>query len=255
VEKYKIPLIASLVAVAVTATMDFTGLIMFSALPLIIITIIFWRLFRLSKQEIGLKFGKIKYYGFALLYPAIVLGASALLAYIMNDFHVSDADWSKTRLKITAASTVGIIMVLITEEGFFRGWLWGALKKCGLKSNSVLYVTSIVFVVWHISAVTSGTEYGLPWNQVPVYLVNATLLGLNWGLMRSISGSVILPAVSHAIWNGFTYELFGFGEKMGALGISDTGFYGPEVGFLGIVLNGLFFLWLRYIYIKNNQNN
>jgi len=247
------PLIAALLAIAITATMDFTGLLMFSALPLILITIIFWWLFRLTKEEIGLKFGSIKYYGLALLYPAIVLGASALLAYIFKDFCTIGIDWPKTRLNITLASTVGILMVLLTEEGFFRGWLWGAMRKCGLKSNQTLYVTSLIFVIWHISAVTSGTEYGLPWNQVPVYLINATLLGLIWGLMRSMSGSVIVPAVSHAVWNGFAYELFGFGEKMGALGISDTAFFGPEVGYLGIVLNGLFFLGLRRMQIHQNK--
>ncbi|NNF33059.1 MAG: CPBP family intramembrane metalloprotease, partial [Saprospiraceae bacterium] len=230
-----------------------TGLLMFSALPLILITLVFWWIFRLSKDEFGLIFGPLKYYGLALLYPAIVLGATALLAYIFKDFCTIGIDWSKTRFNITMASTIGIIMVLLTEEGFFRGWLWGALRKCGLKQISTLYVTSAIFVLWHISAVTSGTEYGLPMGQVPVYLVNATLLGLIWGSMRSLSGSVIVPSVSHAVWNGFAYELFGFGEKMGALGISDTAFFGPEVGYLGIVLNGLFFLWLRRMQINQNK--
>jgi len=26
-------------------------------------------------------------------------------------------------------SSTGIIMVMITEEGFFRGWLWAALSR------------------------------------------------------------------------------------------------------------------------------
>jgi hypothetical protein len=40
---------------------------------------------------------------------------------------------------------------------------------------------------------------------------------------------------------------FGYGTKVGALGITDTTIYGPEVGFLGLGLNLLFaaVLW-RY---------
>ena len=113
-----------------------------------------------------------------------------------------------------------------------------------MTTRQTLLVTTLCFVVWHISAVTSGTDYGLPWHQVPVYLINASLLGLIWGVMRQISGSVLVPSVSHAVWNGLAYELFGFGEKTGALGISNTALLGPEVGYLGIVLNGLFLLWL-----------
>lgn len=55
------------------------------------------------------------------------------------------------------------------------------------------------------------------------------------------SASVLVPAVSHALWNGIDYPLFGFGEKVGALGITKTQLYGPEVGLLGIVLAAAFF--------------
>ena len=39
-------------------------------------------------------------------------------------------------------------------------------------------------------------------------------------------------------------QLFGFGEKTGALGVDRTWLYGPEVGVLGIVLSGAFAWWL-----------
>lgn len=39
----------------------------------------------------------------------------------------------------------------------------------------------------------------------------------------------------NVIWNGINYPLFGFGEKIGALGIRETHIYGPKVGLLGIV--------------------
>lgn len=63
-----------------------------------------------------------------------------------------------------------------------------------------------------------------------------------------VSGSVLVPAVSHAVCNGIDYPLFGFGEKVGALGIHETHIFGPEVGLVGILL-GMGFLaliWRRY---------
>jgi hypothetical protein len=38
---------------------------------------------------------------------------------------------------------------------------------------------------------------------------------------------------------------FGYGTKVGALGIVDTAIYGPEVGFLGLAVNLIFaaMLW------------
>ena len=46
-----------------------------------------------------------------------------------------------------------------------------------------------------------------------------------------------------------TVLLFGFGEKTGALGITQAGLFGPEVGFLGLAGNGLFalVLWRRVV--------
>lgn len=232
------------IAIAITAIMDFTGYFNFSALPLVAITLLFWFIYRLNKAEFGLKLGPLKYYGYALLYPLFVLGTTAIIAYIYGDYSIENVDWSKLALNISIGSIFGILMVLLTEEGFFRGWLWGSFKRSGMSSKGVLIITSILFTIWHISAVTSGTSYGLPLHQIPVYLVNAMLLGMIWGLLRLISGSVVVAAFCHAIWNPFAYELFGFGEKVGALGITNTAFFGPEVGYLGILLNGLFFLWL-----------
>ena len=54
------------------------------------------------------------------------------------------------------------------------------------------------------------------------------------------TGSVVVPSVCHAVWNGLDYPLYGFGEKVGALGIEQTHIYGPEVGWLGMVLNVIF---------------
>ncbi|MEQ9405141.1 MAG: CPBP family intramembrane glutamic endopeptidase [Cyclobacteriaceae bacterium] len=237
--KSQLPLIAVLLAIIITSVMDFIGYIMFSALALLPITAIFWLISRLRREEMGLKAGRLEFYGLALLYPILIPGLALAAAYASGDLNVT-VNWKN----ILLASSVGILGVLITEEGFFRGWLWGAFRRNKMSPRKTLLVTSIIFTVWHISAVTSGSEYGLPWYQVPIYLVNATFLGLTWGLLRAVSGSVIVPSFCHAVWNALVYELFGFGEEIGSSGITNTILFGPEVGILGIVLNGGFFLWL-----------
>jgi hypothetical protein len=62
------------------------------------------------------------------------------------------------------------------------------------------------------------------------------------------SGSVIVPAVAHGIWNGVVYVLFNFGDEIGALVIQHTSIFGPEAGLLGLVLNLIYTigLWLWY---------
>lgn len=75
-------------------------------------------------------------------------------------------------------------------------------------------------------------------------MINATLLGAIWGLMRLRSGSVVVASLSHGVWNGLAYVLFGFSTKVGALGIENTALFGPEVGVIGLVLNSLFFIVL-----------
>jgi membrane protease YdiL (CAAX protease family) len=242
--KITIPIISFIIALVITVTMDFTGFFNFSALPLFVISLISWVVLRLSKTELGLVIGKLKYYGLALLYPLFVMGIISIVVLLSDDYSIQEKDWTKFNINLLLGSTIGTLMVLLTEEGFFRGWLWGAFIKSGMNETKTLYLTSILFMIWHISAVTSGTDYGLPITQIPVYLINVILLGLIWGLMRSISGSAFVSAFSHAVWNAFAYGFFGFGQKVGALGIANTEFFGPEVGYLGIILNGSFLMIL-----------
>jgi hypothetical protein len=61
---------------------------------------------------------------------------------------------------------------------------------------------------------------------------------------------VVVPAVTHGIWNSAVYVLFNFGAETGELGIHNTSTFGPEAGWLALVLNlgyaaGLW-LWYRH---------
>jgi membrane protease YdiL (CAAX protease family) len=244
------PAIAGLLsAIVITTTMDATGYSMFSALPLILLTGLFWYLQKFTKKEIGLTLGNWKSHGWAVAYPLLVLGLTAAIAWFFGAIDTSEADWNKTILNVGLMSSTGVIMVMITEEGFFRGWLWAALKRAGRSDLQILLITSLGFTLWHVSAISLDTGFDIPLREIPIYLISTTILGLIWGILRMVSGSVLVPAVSHAVWNGIDYPLYGFGEKVGALGITDTHLFGPEVGLLGILL-GLAFLaliWRKYV--------
>ena len=250
--EFKAPLAGALVAIAITGIMDISGYTLYSAFILIPLFLLFWYLQRFSRSGIGLIWGDARSYLWAIGYPLLVLGAMALIATLLGAVDAGGADWSKTLLNIAVMSSVGVIIVTITEEGFFRGWLWASGSRAGLSDHQLLVVTTLTFVVWHLPAIVLTDEFSVPLAEVPIYLVNATLLGLIWGALRMVSGSIVVASVCHALWNGLNYPLFGYGEKVGALGIQATHIFGPEVGVFGILLNGLFFAFFwRYYVIPN----
>lgn len=239
------PVLGVVIAIAITMAMDANGLSAYSALPLFPLLGLFWFLERLPRRSVGFVWGRWRHYGLAVLYPILILGTITLLAVAARAVDLSQADWNKVGLNLLLVTISTFLVAILTEEGFFRGWLWASLERAGATPGRILIWTSIAFSLWHVSAVTLETGFDLPGRQIPVYLLNVVVLGVVWGWLRWLSGSVIVASLSHGVWNGLTYELFGFGTKAGALGIKDTAWFGPEVGILGLVVNlvGLLVLW------------
>jgi membrane protease YdiL (CAAX protease family) len=244
------PLGGTVAAVAVTSTMDATGLSAFSALPLLALLLIFGYAQQFSLPELGFRLRASqawRSYAVAILYPAIAMTAIAAAAAASGALHAAPivhphrAAW--VNVLIVAAATIPV--ALVTEEGFFRGWLWASLQRAGAKPVAILGLTSIAFALWHWSSVLLPTGFNPPLVQVPAFMLNAVALGLIWGLLRSISRSLLVSSVSHGIWNGLAYVLFGYGSHVGALGISNTAVFAPETGLLGVAVNaaGVAALW------------
>lgn len=241
------PLVAALCAVAaafiVTTTMDANGLTEFSALPLLPIAIVVWFALRLRPAQIGLVVGRIGDYALALAYPIVVLGLVCAIAFLGHATQAGTGH-SFSGVKLAVEAIAGVLAALITEEGFFRGTLWAALANARMRRWHVLVVTSCIFALWHLSYATLAAGYQLPLLQVVVFIVNAAVIGAIWGVMRLLSGSIIVTAVSHSVWNALAYMFFGEGPKIGALGVTQTLVYAPEVGFVGLILNGAFLVVL-----------
>lgn len=233
------PVLGVLLAIVVTTSMDATGLTAFSALPLLPLTGGLWYLQRLSRASMGFVTGRWRHYFLAVCYPLLVLGAVALISMAAGAARMSTLNWRKVLLSIAVVTVSTTLVAILTEEGFFRGWLWASLQRARKNQIHILLWSSVAFSLWHFSWVTLTADR-LPMEQIPVFMVNAAVIGINWGLMRWISGSVIVSSVSHGLWNGLTYILFGFGTKVGVLGIASTQIFGPEVGIVGLAVNVLF---------------
>jgi CAAX protease family protein len=243
--RLKWPVLGVALAIAVTTAMDTRGLAAFSALPLCPLMGILWYVERLSRPSVGLTWGRWRHYGLAALYPALVMGVLALISAATGAVNVSGTNWRKAGLNLLLLAASTFLVAILTEEGFFRGWLWASLERAGENESRVLVWTSAAFSLWHVSAVALKTGFDLPASRIPLFLLNVAVVGAIWGLLRWISGSILVTSLSHGVWNGMAYVLFGYGTKVGALGIKNTALYGPEVGVLGLTLNLLFLagLW------------
>ena len=242
------PVVGSLAVLVLSPALELaTGQEVFSTLSVLFLLVILWPLTRLSRKEMGLRWGSGEAYLVAFGSPIAVAALLVGAALLAGQVAVTDPA-SKIGRRFLLVFIATLIGALITEEGFFRGWLWGSLERAGLRSWQVLVWTSTVFCLWHIHAAVMEPSFKLPAAMVPVYLANVLLLGLNWGLLRAASGSVVVPTCSHGIWNAFAYVLFGYGTKSTALGISAINLLDPERGLAGLVLNtvALVFLWRRW---------
>lgn len=246
--RWIIPAFGILAAIATNTALSFTVLAgngAFALLPLLVIFII---LERPSLKEIGLVWGQVRHYLLALLHPVFVLSLLALAAWAAGATNFENTDWSKAALDFAFLTLITIPAALITEEGFFRGWLWSSLRRSGLNEFSIILLTGIAFGLWHLPYALLVTGFDISSAQLPLYILNASLVGVLWGMLRFISGSVIVASVTHGLWNGAVYVFFNSGTDIGALGIQETAIYGPEVGLLGLGLNlvVLIGLWLWY---------
>ncbi len=240
------PLTGVATAIAITTILDLSGMAMFTALVLLPIGLVFWWRQRLSRQEMGLTWGRPWHYGLALLYPLFVVGLATLAAWLAGASLDPDFDPQKLIKNMLLMSSIGIPMLVLTEEGFFRGWLWASLDRAGLTGGATLLWSSLAFSLWHWTWAIIDDGLALPAYQVPVYLGNAMVMGLGWGLLRWISGSVVVASVSHAVWNALAYNLFGAGPVPGVLGIERPLLFDAETGLIGLLLNLAFTasLWL-----------
>ena len=125
------PIAGVLCAIAATTTMDATGLSTFSAFALLPLMFLFWWLNRLSRLEVGFRLGSPKGYALAIFFPIAVMGVITLIALGTGAIDLTRTNWPKAAANLALLTISTFLVAIVTEEGFFRGWLWGALEKPG----------------------------------------------------------------------------------------------------------------------------
>ena len=132
---------AILLGVAAAVLAPISEIITGSPLPyLLVLTLIAgltWAILRLGRREMGLALGGPTRHLVALLYPVAAIGVLGVLTWAVagtgTEPVFTGENWK--RLGLMFLSTwVG---TLLTEEGFFRGALWGVSLRAGWKPRSV----------------------------------------------------------------------------------------------------------------------
>lgn len=235
------PVVGVLTGIGVTAALCRFGLDGLGPFALFPLLLVFWLLQRFKAAEIGFRWGQGCHYFLAVIYPVALLGLAALIAVAFKATDLTHTNWRATIIYVGWLTPVTTLLVVITEEGFFRGWLWASIQQAGQSQAKTIVWTSLAFALWHLPVVIHEP-------RMPIYLLGACTAGLVWGMLRQVSGSIIVTSLSHGLWNGLAYPLFGTTDA-GALGIKNAAVFGPEKGLLGLVLNimlmAAFWWWLN----------
>lgn len=211
------------------------------ALPLFGAIVVAWATRRVSARDIGLRSGR-GVYGRATLLPLAIVGSAVWIATILGATRVGTPPLATLALQVSTMAILTTLGTVVSEDGFFRGALWGLLERAGRSADAILLWTATASMVWALPlfAPQAGATQALA-----VHALNLWLLALGWGILRLLSGSLLVAAWAHGLWNGLAYTLFGFGGAAGALGVADPVRFDPERGWLGVALNATAVLVLR----------
>ncbi|MCB2107263.1 MAG: CPBP family intramembrane metalloprotease [Rhodobacteraceae bacterium] len=195
-----------------------------------------WIACKLSKADMGVALGDGKSYALAVAYVIGIIGLVALGAWAAGIIDLTGFSAATAVRRVVLNAVVTAVLTLITEDGFFRGALWGLCARSGFSPTKTIVWTSIAFGLWHLMVPIIEPDFAQPLSKVPQYVIGSTVFGIAMGLLRLKSGSLLVPSVCHGLWNATVYTFFGAGEKAGLLGIADPAIWDPERGYAGLVL-------------------
>lgn len=102
------------------------------------------------------------------------------------------------------AILIGVVFAPVTEEIIFRGVLFRALAdKVGMWGGAV--ISAAVFAVIHVEVVLSQ----------PLALAGLFSVGLLLALAYHRTGSLLVPIVGHAVFNGLSFSLALLADRAG----------------------------------------
>ncbi|WP_434995666.1 CPBP family intramembrane glutamic endopeptidase [Arthrobacter sp. Ld5] len=111
--------------------------------------------------------------------------------------HLAFVDWPGLGLDLLIPILVAGLLVGFAEEALFRGILLRGLRADGRTEATVAVLTSVVFGVFHLTNLVTGSPASAVLNQVLL----ATLTGAILYAFRRISGLLLPAMIAHGSWD------------------------------------------------------
>ncbi len=174
---------------------------------------------------------KWRYALLGLVLPMIYLGVPYAIYWIIRpgSMHMN---WG---INFFATIIIGNVLSMITalgEEIGWRGFLVPRLTTV-IGANTTLFVTGMIWAVWHIPVLVSGVYMpGTPlWFKVPMFIIIIGATGIIIGILTLKSKSIWPAALLHAAHNNYDQVIFDIGT-VGA----DKKYYVSETGILTAIV-------------------
>lgn len=134
--------------------------------------------------------------GFGFLSSTLIAAALIALAYWGLKTKSFQSPWLEALMHYTYGLIQSLCNPALTEEPIFRGFLWGYLKKMGLRDGWVLLITSGLFVISH------PTFFMTKW-LISLLLISPFVLLLGFLVWRS--RSLVPSMIAHMAYNAAWY--------------------------------------------------
>ncbi|GKV56202.1 hypothetical protein NCCP2222_21490 [Sporosarcina sp. NCCP-2222] len=166
----------------------------------ILITYIFWRFINKGTlRTLGLKFSNADFL-YGLFLGAVSISIIFILLLSTGNVTLLNSFGSPEFSTYTVAFLILFILVGLSEEMFFRGYVMSTLAS---RNNPK-------WVIYVVSAVIFSIAHGMNPNVSLLGLLNILLVGLLFAYMFDVTKSLWLPIGYHMTWNYFQGNVFGF---------------------------------------------
>ena len=119
------------------------------------------------------------------------IGVGVLLGYLLR-YQFPDGTEKLPSLVLFFLPVQQLVRAGIAEEPFFRGFLWGTLRRAGWKNIWILLFQTILFMIGHL--------FDFPSYPISFWIV-VPLGGLVLGLLAWRSHSIATSMVGHGFMN------------------------------------------------------
>lgn len=194
----------------------------------------------------------VKSMGQGLAVGMLLISLSFLAIWILNGLHINTIQYDSETLRGVVISFGLFILVALSEEILFRGYVQGLLRN-HYGANVAIIHSSILFALLHM--MNPGIL------STPFTLINIFLIGIFFAVTREMTGGIWLPIGFHLTWNFFQGNIFGFAvsgtDSKTIISITSQGnsfISGGEFGAEGSILATMIILIACIIVIRKRKS-